>query len=138
MTDKEKKDCEFCKIINRKQKAYVLYEDDYSICLLDKNPISPGHCLVLSKRHFRNIYNLDEKILQNIIITAKKVSLLLKNKLKAEGVNILHASGKAAQQSIFHFHFHVVPRYKDDGIEAWPESNYKEKSLEGTYKKIMS
>ena len=78
-----------------------------------------------------------EDYLKQTIIVAKKVALILKQKLKLEGINILHASKKVAQQSIFHFHLHLIPRYKKDALDTWPKSNYKEESLEEIYKKII-
>ncbi|MFW9876181.1 MAG: HIT family protein [Candidatus Thorarchaeota archaeon] len=127
--------CIFCKIINGK-KALKIYEDKKTVCLLDINPISRGHCLIMPKKHFKNIFDINEEYLKEIICASKKVSKLLKQKLNATGVNILHASGKSAQQSIFHFHLHLVPRYKNDGLDTWPKSNYKEHSLEEVYQKI--
>jgi histidine triad (HIT) family protein len=61
------------------------------------------------------------------------VATILKNKLKAHGINILHASGKIAQQSVFHFHIHLIPRYNSDGLDTWPKSKYNEKNLEAIF-----
>jgi len=128
--------CLFCQIAANKIKSFKIYEDDKVICILDANPISKGHSLIIPKKHFKNIFDIDDVALKQIIIAAKKVSKILKTKLRADGVNILHASGKAAQQSVFHFHLHLVPRYKNDKLCAWPKSNYKEKSLKEVYLKI--
>ena len=127
--------CVFCKIIKNGE-SLKIYEDEKTICLLDINPISKGHCLVIPKEHFRDIFDIDDDNLKNIVSVSKKISTTLKQKLGATGVNILHASGDSAQQSVFHFHFHLVPRYKDDGLDTWPKSNYKEKSLEEIYQKL--
>lgn len=127
--------CIFCQIINGK-KALKIYEDKKTVCLLDINPISRGHCLIIPKKHFKNIFDISEEYLRDVISTSKKVSEILKKKLNATGVNILHASGKSAQQSVFHLHMHIVPRYKDDGLDTWPKSDYKEKSLKEIYHKI--
>ncbi|MHA1873838.1 MAG: HIT family protein [Candidatus Heimdallarchaeaceae archaeon] len=127
--------CIFCQIINGKE-ALKIYEDKKTVCLLDINPISCGHCLIIPKKHFKNIFDINDDYLKDVISTSKKVSELLKQKLNATGVNILHASGKSAQQSVFHFHLHVVPRYKNDGLDTWPKSDYKEKSLKEVYQKI--
>lgn len=127
--------CIFCKII-KNEESLKIYEDEKTICLLDINPISKGHCLVIPKEHFRDIFDIDDEHLKNIISVSKKISTTLKQKLGATGVNILHASGESAQQSVFHFHLHLVPRYKDDGLDTWPKSNYKEKSLEEIYQKL--
>ena len=131
------KKCIFCDIIKSKLNAYKIYEDSKILCILDKKPISKGHCLIFPKKHFKDIFDSEEDHLKQTIVVAKKVAHILKQKLKAEGINILHASKKAAQQSIFHFHFHIIPRYKKDTLNTWPKSNYKEKSLEETHKKII-
>lgn len=128
--------CIFCQIINGK-KALKIYENEKTVCLLDINPISRGHCLIIPKKHFKNIFDVSEEYLKDIISTSKKISELLKQKLNATGVNILHASGKSAQQSVFHFHLHLVPRYKDDGLDAWPKSDYKEKSLKDVCDRVQ-
>ena len=128
-------DCIFCKIIASKE-AFKIYEDEKTVCLLDLNPIARGHSLIIPKKHFKNIFDIDDDYLKDIIITTKKISKLLKEKLNANGINILHASGKSAQQSVFHFHLHLVPRYKNDKLDTWPKSDYKEKSLKEIHQKI--
>lgn len=128
--------CPFCQVVANKIQAYKVYEDGNIVCLLDLNPISRGHCLVVPKKHFEDIFDIDMDYLKQVIAVTKKVSKLLKEKLNAGGVNILHASGKSAQQSVFHFHIHVVPRYKNDKLNTWPKSDYKEKSLEEVYQRI--
>jgi diadenosine tetraphosphate (Ap4A) HIT family hydrolase len=128
--------CIFCDIVKGSVSSYKIYEDENSLCFLDVKPISRGHCLIIPKSHYENIYDIDENSLKQIIIIAKKVSKLLKKKLGADGVNILHASGETAQQSVLHFHLHLIPRYKSDDLDAWPKSTYQEKSLKGTFKRI--
>lgn len=128
--------CVFCEIIVNNIQSYKIYEDKNIVCLLDINPISRGHCLMIPKKHFKNIFDIDMESLKQIIIATKKVSKLLRVKLNTRGINILHASGKEAQQSVSHFHFHLVPRYKNDNLDAWPKSNYKEKSLKKVYQNI--
>ena len=128
--------CIFCRIIKEKT-SFIIYGDKKVVCLLDFNPISMGHCMIIPKKHFKDIFDIDDEHLKNVITAAKKISKLLKEKLYADGINILHASGKEAQQSVFHFHLHLVPRYKNDGLDTWLKSDYKEKSLKNTYDKIM-
>ena len=129
--------CVFCQIVSKKIKSLRIYEDESTLCLLDTHPISRGHSLIIPKKHFKNIFDVEENYLKQLIVSTQKVSKLLKKKLNADGVNVLHASGKFAQQSVFHFHIHVVPRYKKDKLDTWPKSNYKEQSLENIYKTIQ-
>jgi len=128
--------CTFCQIVNNKMDSFKIYEDKNTVCLLDRNPISKGHSLIIPKKHFRNIFDIDKEDLKQTIIVVKKISNQLKEKLNAKGVNILHASGKVAQQSIFHFHIHLIPRYKNDKLDTWPKSCYKKSSLKEIYRKI--
>jgi len=76
--------------------------------------------------------------LHHIVDTIKTISQKLKEKFNAEGINILHASGKVAQQSCFHFHFHLIPRYKDDGLDTWPKTGYKEGNFPKVYEEIAN
>jgi histidine triad (HIT) family protein len=131
-----KETCIFCKITKGEIPSRKVYENKKIIAILDVNPISKGHVLVIPKKHFENIFDIDELYLKEIILASKKISQLLKDKLNAEGVNILHASGKEAQQSVFHFHIHIIPRYKGDKLDTWPKSRYKELNFEEIIKKI--
>lgn len=112
-------ECLFCKIIQGKIPAHKIYENEFVLVFLDINPVAKGHLLVISKEHHRNIYDVTAKSLQEIILICKKMSFLVKEKLGATGTNIVNASEKDAQQSVFHIHFHVVPRYVSDGLDLW-------------------
>lgn len=124
------KDCVFCKIVNDKISAKKILETKNVLCFLDINPIAKGHCLIIPKKHCKDIFDINTTTLKEIIETSKNVSMLARKKLGAAGVNILHASGVDAQQSVFHFHIHIVPRYKNDGLNTWPKSKYKELNLD--------
>lgn len=114
-------ECIFCKIIEGKIPCNKVYEDEYVLAFLDINPIVNGHTLVIPKKHFVNIFDVDEFYLEKITKALKKISLHYKTMF--DGVNILNASDKSAQQSVFHLHFHIIPRTKDDNKDLWP---YKE------------
>lgn len=130
--------CIFCKIAKGEIPSKKIYEDEEVLAFLDINPISKGHSLIIPKKHFENIFDIDETYLNKIITTSKRISLSLKRGLNATGINLLHASGKDAQQSVFHFHIHLVPRYKKDKLNTWPESKYKELNFEEIIKKIKN
>ncbi|GIW67039.1 MAG: histidine triad protein [Candidatus Parcubacteria bacterium] len=117
----KRKDCVFCKIIKRKEPARIIYEDKDVICFLPKTIHVYGHTLIVPKKHYENLYDIPEKDLIKLIKTTKKLTLIYKKKIKATGVNLLHASGKDAQQSVFHFHFHLFPRFKNDNLDTWPK-----------------
>jgi histidine triad (HIT) family protein len=132
-------DCIFCKIANGELKSYILFQDDDVIAFLDVNPVSTGHTLVVPKKHFENIFDIDPETAAKIMRVAQKVSIILKESLHADGVNLLNASGKEAQQSVTHFHMHIVPRYKDDGKDLWFHGDSTStESLDSVYRQIKS
>lgn len=131
-------ECVFCKIINGEIPANIIYENDKVLAFLDIKPISRGHTLIVPKKHYGDIYDITEDYLKEVVAAAKKISGAVKRGLGAEGVNILHASGVAAQQSVFHFHIHLVPRYRNDGLNTWPRSKYKGEDFEGVAEEIRS
>ena len=78
------------------------------------------HTLIVPKKHYVNLYDIPADILCELIEVAQKLTIEYKQKIDTTGVNLLHASGKDGQRSVFHFHFHLLPRFKDDGIDTWP------------------
>lgn len=113
--------CVFCKIINGEIPAFKVYENDYVVCFLDINASSTGHTLVVPKKHIENMFDLDEENAIEIIKAVKVVTSILKEKLSVEAVNIINNSGELAGQTVMHIHFHVIPRYKNDGIVISPK-----------------
>ena len=107
--------CVFCKIIKGELKSQKVYEDEDVIAFLDINPIHKGHTLVVSKKHYDNIYEIPDEDLKKLIVVVKKVAIALK-KMGADGVNIVQNNDEAAGQRVFHIHFHVIPRYYGDKI----------------------
>ena len=108
--------CIFCKIINGEIPSLKIYENEYVYSFLDINPCSIGHTLIIPKKHFENIFDMDEQYASEIFKAATHISNLLKEKLNADGVNLINNSGEVAHQAVFHFHLHVIPRYKNDGL----------------------
>ena len=108
-------DCVFCKISDGRVPATKVFEDERTICIMDINPLNPGHCLVLSKAHAATIFDAEAADLQAAIVTAKRVALALRRTLEPEGLNVLQANGPAAFQSVEHFHLHLIPRWARDG-----------------------
>jgi len=109
-------DCIFCRIVRQEAEASVVYEDERTIAFLDTNPIAAGHTLVVPKEHYTDIFDMESDVLQKLILATKRVALRMRDLLVADGVNILNASGSTAEQDVFHFHVHVIPRKEDDGI----------------------
>ncbi len=111
--------CIFCNIVNKKTPATVVYEDNEIIAFVPLDTVLKGHTLVIPKQHYENIFDIDEGILLKMVKVIKHLSLELVASNDATGINILNANGKDAQQSVSHLHFHLVPRYPDDGLDMW-------------------
>jgi len=109
--------CIFCKIANKEIPCYKIYEDDLVLAFLDINPVVSGHVLVIPKKHFENIFEIDEEYLERIIVVARQISVKMKESLGVEGVNLYQANGSMAGQTVFHFHLHVLPRISGDEID---------------------
>lgn len=114
--------CVFCKIAHGKIKVIKSHEDELTLAFTPKNEISKGHTLIIPKDHYESLFDIPEDLLQKVIILTKKISLKLKTEMGATGVNLLHASGEDAQQSVSHFHIHIVPRHPNDGLDLWIKS----------------
>jgi histidine triad (HIT) family protein len=108
-------DCVFCRIRDGEIPSARIYDDERTFAIMDINPLNPGHCLVITKRHAATLFESAEIDLEAAITTAKRVALALRKALKPDGLNMLQASGAAAFQSVPHFHLHLVPRYVRDG-----------------------
>jgi histidine triad (HIT) family protein len=120
-------DCVFCKIAKGEIPCHKIWEDEYFICFLDITQVSKGHILVVPKKHFENVSDCDDKILGKLNVICKNMGLLLKANLGASAFNILNASGKDAQQSVPHLHYHVISRYPEDGLDLWFHGNIDNK-----------
>ncbi|MBI1807310.1 MAG: HIT family protein [Ignavibacteria bacterium] len=109
--------CEFCKIVRGNSSAEILYDNLHAIAILDINPIHYGHILVIPKTHCATFLEVPEEELSDLICATKIVSRAMVDSLNPPGFNIFSNNGRAAGQSVFHFHFHVTPRYDDDNIQ---------------------
>jgi histidine triad (HIT) family protein len=130
-------ECIFCKITAHEIESKIVYEDDKVMAFLDVNPISAGHTLVIPKIHYENIFDISPDTLERIASIAKKLALTYEKALNVKAVNLLNASGKEAQQSIFHFHLHLIPRKANDKLDLWfhGEQN-NDTDLDETFKRI--
>ncbi|MGN0342197.1 MAG: HIT family protein [Roseburia sp.] len=106
-------DCIFCKIAAGEIPSNTIYEDELFKVILDLNPASKGHALVIPKDHYANLFELDEQVAGKAIQVAKKVGEKMKTVLKADGLNLLQNNGEVAGQTVFHFHMHIIPRYEN-------------------------
>ena len=109
--------CIFCMIANGEIPTNKVYEDDNVLAFLDLSQATLGHTLVIPKKHFDNIYALDQETSANVFKVTQKLAKQIRNNLNAKGVNILNNNEPQAGQSINHFHIHILPRYENDDLE---------------------
>ena len=105
-------DCIFCKVLSGEIPSQKVYEDEHVIAVMDINPWTRGHAVVIPREHATDIFEIDEDELAQVAIAAK-----MRDTLDCDGINLLQSNGRAAWQTIFHLHFHVIPRYDDDPLE---------------------
>ncbi len=135
----KKDDCIFCKLANGIIPTNTIYEDDDFRVFLDAAPATKGHCLIVPKEHFDDLESLDENIASKVFPLAKKMMILLKEKLNWDGFNIVQNNREIAGQTVFHFHTHLIPRYKGDGqLIGWKPTSPDDGELEALVKEIVS
>lgn len=111
--------CIFCEIVLGHIPASIIHETLNTITFLDINPVTRGHLIIIPKEHSKDVSETKDIILEEIIRVSKEIGVRLKERLGADGFNILNANGTEAQQSVFHTHFHIVPRYKNETLDLW-------------------
>ena len=134
-----KENCIFCKIIKKEIPSRILYEDDDFIIILDNGPATRGHAILIPKEHFENIFTMNEEIASKLFPVLIKVSNAMKKVLNCDGLNLLQNNGRQAGQTVFHFHLHLIPRYKEDGVSfQWDSKEYNEEEYTTLVNEIAS
>ncbi len=132
-------DCIFCKLANGEIPSSTLYENDEFRVILDANPATYGHCLILPKEHYADVYEMPEGLLMKAYAVAQKVASHLTNILGCDGLNILQNNKPAAGQTVFHFHIHLIPRYEGlEKIVAWTPGELSKETAEAIVNKFVS
>lgn len=126
----------FEKIVDGEIPCAKVYEDDSTLAFLDINPNSKGHTLLIPKKLYKDIYQLDENISAIMMKNVVKISKAIKKGLVCDGINIVMNNESSAGQIIFHAHIHIIPRYKNDGGDWNKKKNYSELEKEEIIKKI--
>ena len=132
-------DCIFCKIIEGEIPSYKVYEDEHVYAFLDITQGTKGHTLLIPKNHVPNVYELDDETAYNVFTAVPKVAKALKKAFRPIGLNILNNNDRPLQ-SVYHFHVHLIPRYKDDGtvISSIDHSNdYSKQDFTDVQKAII-
>lgn len=104
----------FTKIIHREIPSSILYEDSLCIAILDINPVNKGHALVIAKDEYPTTVQCPDDVLAHLIVIAKRLDIIMREKLKAEATNIIINNGPSSGQEIPHLHIHIIPRYEGD------------------------
>jgi histidine triad (HIT) family protein len=115
MADHE--DCIFCKVLSGEIPSERIYEDDHAIAVMDINPWTRGHAVVFPRKHAENLFEIEDGELERVAVAAKRVATKMRDTLDCDGINLLQSNGRAAWQTIFHLHIHVIPRYDDDPLQ---------------------
>lgn len=109
-------DCIFCKIVAGELPATIVEEDERTIAFMDIAPATRGHALVIPREHSGDLLSVDAEDLSAVALAAQRLARSAKERLGADGVNLLNSCGGAAWQTVFHFHVHVIPRYDGDPL----------------------
>ena len=114
--------CIFCAIVAKRAPASIEYESDGALAFLDIHPIVGGHTLVIPKKHYRNLFDLDDESGRAVIHASRIVARALRAALAADGLTVVQSNESAGGQSVFHYHVHLLPRYFGDGLISRPEN----------------
>jgi histidine triad (HIT) family protein len=109
-------DCIFCKILAGEIPATIVDEDERTIAFMDIAPATRGHALVIPRAHSADLLSVEPEDLRAVALAAQRLAARAKARLRADGVNLLNSCGRAAWQTVFHFHVHVIPRYEGDPL----------------------
>jgi histidine triad (HIT) family protein len=112
--------CVFCDIVARRAPAELVCEDARVIAFLPLSMQARAHVLIAPRDHLAGIWDMDDRVLADVMVVVRDLAARMRDRLGATGVNILHATGRDAQQSVPHAHVHLLARFADDGIDAWP------------------
>jgi histidine triad (HIT) family protein len=124
-------ECVFCKLVAGTIPSTRVYEDEHTLAFMDIGQVNPGHVLVALKKHAANLYELEEAQAAAVARTARRVALAIRDAFNPEGLSVYQANGRAAGQTVFHYHVHLLPRHAGDGMElVWPAKNPPREKLE--------
>ena len=129
--------CIFCKIVAKQIPATIVHEDEDTLAFMDIGQVNPGHVLVATKAHAENVFGLDDAQACAVFRATARVARAVRDAFEPHGLTLFQANGKAALQTVFHFHMHVLPRWESDGMAlAWPAKNPPREKLEEYAAKI--
>jgi histidine triad (HIT) family protein len=110
-------DCIFCKIAAGEIPAHKIDEDEHTIAFMDLNPWTRGHALVIPREHTRNLWTAPAETVERTAVAAQRLAIRMRDRLECDGINTLNSCERAAWQTVFHYHVHVIPRYDGDPLQ---------------------
>jgi len=130
--------CPFCQIVARETSAYIVFEDDVSLAFLDHRPLFPGHCLLITKKHYPTLYDLPDDLMGPIFSNARNLAQAVQSAMQADGTFV--AINNVVSQSVPHFHMHIVPRKRGDGLRGffWPRHKVTEEELRAVQQTLVT
>ena len=130
--------CIFCRLISKEIPASIVFEDDQTLAFMDLGQVNPGHVLVASKRHAATLLDLTADEAAAVMRTAHRVAQAIATTFDPPGLTLLQANGKEGEQTVFHFHMHVVPRHANDGIAlTWPRKEPPREVLQAHAQRLI-
>ena len=134
----KKDDCIFCKIANGDIPSRTLHETEDFRVILDIAPVTKGHALIIPKNHYQDVFDLPEEIAGKAMVLAKEMATKIKENLAADGLNMAQNNGEVADQTVLHYHLHVIPRYKnEESIFSWDHKEVSAEELDEIHAKIV-
>lgn len=130
--------CIFCKIVKGEIPCSKIYENENVFAFLDIAPVNKGHALVIPKEHHETLMDVPDEILKEVAVSLKKVCNAVKKGVNANGISVGMSNYKAAGQVVPHAHFHIMPRFDEDGLKLWPQGKYGEGEMDKFRDKIVS
>ena len=124
-------DCVFCRIVAGQIPSTKVHEDEHTLAFMDLGQVNPGHVLVAVKKHAANLFELDDVQAAAVARSCTRVAKAIRDAFAPAGLSVYQANGKAAGQTVFHYHVHLLPRHEADGMElTWPVKNPPREKLE--------
>jgi histidine triad (HIT) family protein len=131
-------DCIFCAIVEEAAPSWRVYEDEVAVAFLDVGQASPGHTLVVLRRHAPDIWSVTEDEVAAVMRSVHRVAARLRDTLHPLGMNVTQSNGAAAWQDVFHYHVHLVPRYGNDGlIPPWRPTSPPQEELAEVHRRVI-
>lgn len=131
--------CIFCRLVAGEIPAFRVWEDELSIAFMDIGQVNPGHVLVATRRHAATLFDITPQEAAAVAQTAQRVARAVRAAFDPPGLTLLQANGREGDQTVFHFHLHVVPRHADDGVAlSWPRKDPPPEVLKGYAERLSA